>query len=393
MDNQQRGVINIVYSALTGEKVVLPKAFDFSEAVNIAKKHKIESLFYYGALNCGFNQEEPLMQELFMLVCKSIAVSEQQMYAIKEIFSAFNEKKIDYLPLKGTVLKGLYPKSEMRSMGDADILIKTEQYDKIKAVMQKLGYTEIVESDHEFIWNKQNVHIELHKRLIPSYNKDYYEYFGDGWQLTIKSENGTTEFKISDEDQMIYLFTHFAKHYRNSGIGIRHIVDLWVYRQNRTNLNENYIEQELKKLKLNNFYINIFNTFEVWFNGRQNDDKTDLITQVIFNSGVYGTHETRVLSGAYKKTKSVKNVKSIRIISFLKTAFLPYKFMAEKYPVLKKTSILLPVMWVVRFFDILIFKRDKIKTQINDFETSSAERITNYGQALNYVGLDFNFEE
>lgn len=393
MDSKQRGVINIVYSALTGKKVSLPESFEFSEAVKIARRHKIEVLFYYGALNCGLGQEEPLMQELFMLVCGNIAVSEQQLYAVKEIFSAFNEQKIDYLPLKGTVLKELYPKPEMRSMGDADILIKTEQYDKIKAVMQKLGYTEIVESDHEFIWNKQNVHIELHKRLIPSYNKDYYEYFGYGWQLAIESENGTTEFKMSDEDQMIFLFTHFAKHYRNSGIGIRHIVDLWVYRQNKTKLNEDYIERELKKLQLNDFYVNILKTLEVWFGDGQDNDKTDLITQIIFNSGVYGTHETRVLSNAYKKTISGENVKNVRITAFLKTAFLPYKFMADKYPVLKKIPILLPIMWVVRFFDILIFKRDKIKTQINDFETSSAERITDYGQALNYVGLDFNFKE
>lgn len=238
-----------------------------------------------------------------------------------------------------------------------------------------------------------NRHIELHKRLIPSYNKDYYEYFGYGWQLAIESENGTTEFKMSDEDQMIFLFTHFAKHYRNSGIGIRHIVDLWVYQQNKTKLNEDYIERELKKLQLNDFYVNILKTLEVWFGDGQDNDKTDLITQIIFNSGVYGTHETRVLSNAYKKTISGENVKNVRITAFLKTAFLPYKFMADKYPVLKKIPILLPIMWVVRFFDILIFKRDKIKTQINDFETSSAERITDYGQALNYVGLDFNFKE
>ena len=106
--------------------------------------------------------------------------------------------------------------------------------------MQKLGYAEKVESNHEYIWHKAGSYIELHKRLIPTYNKDYYSYFGDGWRLA-KLKDGT-RFSMTDEDQMVYLFTHYAKHYRDAGIGIRHIVDLWVYRNNKPNLNEEYIK-------------------------------------------------------------------------------------------------------------------------------------------------------
>ena len=36
----------------------------------------------------------------------------------------------------------------MRTMGDADILIKTEQYEKIIAIMRNAGFKEAVESDH-----------------------------------------------------------------------------------------------------------------------------------------------------------------------------------------------------------------------------------------------------
>ena len=123
--------------------------------------------------------------------------------------------------LKGTLLKEMYPKKELRAMGDADILIKTEQYDKIKPIMQGLGFEERTESDHELIWRKPQLLLELHKKLIPSYNKDYYAYFGDGWQLGKPNSNFPHRFEMSDEDQMIYLFTHFAKHYRDAGIGIR----------------------------------------------------------------------------------------------------------------------------------------------------------------------------
>lgn len=388
MDSQQRRVIDIVYSALTGEKISLPEDFDFLKGVKIARRHKIEVMFYYGALNCGFGQDEPLIQELFTLVCGNIAVSEQQNYSIKEIFLAFDEQEIDYLPLKGVLLKNIYPKPEMRSMGDADILIKTEQYDKIRPIMVKLGYKKVTESDHEFIWKKNNINIELHKRLIPSYNKDYYSYFGDGWSLA-KLKNGTS-YSMTDEDQLIYLFTHFAKHYRDAGIGIKHMTDLWVYRKSKPLLDEKYIKKELTALQLYGFYVNIINTLAVWFDGIEGDEKTDFITDVIFNSGVYGTRDKHAISDAVKISRSTNKVKTRKLFKLI---FPAYQVMGIKYPLLKKAPFLLPIMWIHRILTTILFKSNRIKAQAQAIDQMSAENINNYQQDLNYVGLDFNFKE
>ena len=388
MDSKQRGVIDIVYSALTGEKISLPEDFDFLKGVKIARRHKIEVMFYYGALNCGFGQDEPLMQELFTLVCGNIAANEQQIYSVKEIFSAFDEQEIDYLPLKGVLLKNIYPKPEMRSMGDADILIKTQQYNKIRPIMVKLGYKKVTESDHEFIWKKNNINIELHKMLIPSYNKDYYSYFGDGWSLA-KLKNGTS-YSMTDEDQLIYLFTHFAKHYRDAGIGIKHMTDLWVYRKSKPALDEKYIKIELTSLQLYDFYVNIINTLSVWFEGRKSDEITDFITEVIFNSGVYGTRDKHAISEAVKISKSTDKVKTRK---FFKLIFPSFQVMGIKYPCLKKAPFLLPIMWIHRILMTILFKGDRIEAQARAIDQMSAENINNYQQSLSFVGLDFNFKE
>ena len=292
------------------------------------------------------------------------------------------------MPLKGTVLKELYPKPEMRSMGDADILIKTNQYDVIKSLMQNLGYSEKIESNHEFIWKKNNINIELHKRLIPSYNKDYYAYYGDGWRLA-KLQNAT-RYSMTDEDQMIYLCTHFAKHYRDAGIGIKHIIDLWIYRKAKPLLDEEYIKNELTELQLYDFYVNVINTLSVWFDGKKADGKTDLITDVIFNSGVYGTGKTYILSEAVKISKSTKLVKTKK---FFKLTFLPYNSMCMKYPILKKAPLLLPILWIYRILRALLFKHNTIKIQKDTLEQMNAENIGKYQDSLNYVGLDFNFRE
>lgn len=393
MDNQQIGIILLIKSAFYGEKYSLPEDFDLEAAAKTAKKHQISAMFYYGALNCGFSQELPIMQKLFFQTCQMMTLSTHQLFAVDEIFSQFDENKIDYMPLKGTLLKKMYPKSEMRIMSDADILIRTEQYDKIKPIMEQLEYTEHIESDHELVWDKKNIHIELHKRLIPSYNKDYYKYFGDGWRLGKPVNEGAVRYEMTPEDEMIYLFTHYAKHYRDAGIGIKHIVDLWVYRKNKVNLYNEYILAELKKLQLDDFYKNTMRTLDVWFDGAQSDEMTEFITQIIFNSGVYGTREAHLLSAAVKASKTQGNAEKARSKRIFKLLFLPYGQMCRRYPIVKKAPVLLPFAWVARWFDVLIFKRKNIKMHNDDLKTTSVENVNDYQQALNFVGLDFDFKE
>lgn len=391
MDNLQAGVITLVRAALTGEHYKLPADFDLEQAAHIGRKHGIVTMLYYGMLNCGVDRTLPLIAKLFQTTCKSILVSERQMDEIQRIFAAFDEKGIAYMPLKGTLIKQLYPKPEMRSMGDADILIKTEQYDLIKPVMEALGFTEKLESDHELIWQKPAAYIELHKRLIPSYNKDYYAYFGNGWKLA-KCCDGT-RYSMTDEDQLIYLFTHFAKHYRDAGIGIRHFVDLWVYRKNKPALDEEYLNQELTKLSLYDFFGNIMDTLAVWFEDRPATDVTDFITAIVFNSGVYGTHEAHILSEAVKKSKSLGSARNVRAHSFFTALFPPYGQMCQKYPFLRKCPVLLPFLWIYRIIISVLFRKNNVKAQQKRINIMRDQNVSGYQDSLHFVGLDFNFKE
>ena len=391
MEKQMLDFLGLLKSVLQNEDYTISEEFNIEQATKLANKHKILPLFYHGAIKCGVPKDSEWMQKLFAVVVRFTATSAIQMKLVGEVFAAFDEAEIDYMPLKGTLLKQMYPLPEMRTMGDADILIRTSQYDRIKPIMEKLGYTEKLESDHELVWQKPNSYIELHKRLIPSYNKDFFAYFGDGWQLG-KEKNGT-RYAMTDEDQMIYLFTHYAKHYRDAGIGLNQILDLWVFKNQKPDLDLDYILQELKKLTLDQFYQNTMDTLAVWFDGKEPTPVTEMISSVIFNSGVYGTYERHILSAALKDAQKSGSAKNVRNKQILKNIFLPYKNMQDKYPVLEKAAILLPVFWGVRIVDVLLFKRKKLKHVSEAYNTAKAENIDAYGQALHFVGLDFNFKE
>ena len=388
MSETQIGIISLIKSAITGEKAVISKDFDWQNAIKAVKKHQIAPLIYYGIINSCIKVSEDLLSLLENTTCQCIALNHNQIFELENIYKAFNESGIEYMPLKGAVLKKLYPKPEMRVMGDGDILIKSEQYEIIREAMQSLGYTEFIESDHEFIWNKPNIHIELHKRLIPSYNKDYYLYYGDGWKFA-KPDAGSC-CKMSDEDTFVYIFTHYAKHYRDGGIGIRHITDLYVFLTSNPKLDKKYIETELNKLGLLKFYKNTINTIDVWFNNKQANDISDFITDRIFESGSYGTYVSHILSGAVKSSNFGKNAKFKKIFNLI---FPPYKDMSRKYPVLKKIPLLLPFMWISRIINILFTKKYKIAEHRKELKYMSEENIAKYKKELNYVGIDLNFNK
>ena len=74
--------------------------------------------------------------------------------------------------------------------------------------MVDLGFVQGSESDHEYVWKSKSLLLELHKCLIPSYNKDYYAYFGDGWGKAVLCEGSKYRYEMSKEDQFVYLFCH-----------------------------------------------------------------------------------------------------------------------------------------------------------------------------------------
>ena len=387
MHDVQRDMINLIRSGLTGQKHPIRPDFSLEHALPFIAAHNLATLCYYGAIANEIDATSPAMKELFGTVCYHVYCNEQQMKLAKQIFALFDQEKIDYMPLKGILLKDLYPRPEMRVMGDIDVLIKTEQYKNIKPIMHQLSFQEFAESDHELIWSHNEFHVELHKRLIPSYNEDFYSYFGDGWQLAKKKS--ATLYAMTDEDMLIYLFTHFAKHYRDGGIGIKQTVDLWLFREKHLDLNEEYIRRELSKLKLCAFYDNVLKTLDVWFSDAPSSDVTDLITNVIFKSGVFGNKSSHVLSQEIRATaRSGKSTsKAARLINL---AFMPYSSMCIKYPFLKRVPILLPVMWVVRWIDILFFKRHRVKEKMHDFNLLEKDKVEAYRQELSAVGLSFN---
>lgn len=389
MESMEKGLITLLKSSILQKSEVLPEGFDLEQAYPMVKKHHMASLIFDGANRCGISAQEPIMQKLFQSYYKALRVSEGQLRALKKLLTAFEENGIDHMPLKGCNMKSLYPAPELRMMGDADILIRMEQYEKIRPILQNLGFEEKQETDHELVWQSKGLYLELHKRLIPSYNKDLSPYFGDGWKLA--RPVGGCRYGMKPEDEWIFLFTHFAKHYRDGGIGCRHVVDLWVYLRSHPELDQAAVKQTLGELRLLAFYENILDLIEYWFHDGPGSEKLEYISEYIFNSGSWGADASRALSRAVRDSNRALPGVSGRMLYIWQVLFLPVDILKDKYTILKKHPWMLPLVWLVRPFYKVIFEWKTLKRQQMNLEALSEDNLENRRKLLNYVGLDYNF--
>lgn len=389
MKQSHIGILTLLKSAIIQQKIALLEGFQLQDADEHINRHHIASLIYEGALLCNIPQNDIRLLQLFQKYCKALQVSERQLRELERIYNAFEENGIDYMPLKGCKMKALYPKPELRNMGDADILIRTEQYDKIRSVMQSLQFTEGEETVHELVWKSDALYLELHKHLIPSYNRDFYGYFGEGWARA-KLLRGT-QYTMTPEDEFIFLFTHFAKHYRDGGIGCRHVVDLWVFLRSHPELDLDYIQTELKKLQLLDFYRNIRRLISTWFEDQESDSRTDFLTEFIFASGSFGQIENRVLSRAVRDANHSVLGFSGKLLYFWNLAFPGTEILQGKYTILKKHPCLLPLVWLIRPFYKVLFEWRSLRQQQRNLAAFDEDGMENHQKMLHYVGLDYNF--
>lgn len=385
----ERGILTLVRNAVNGEKRPLPKDFDYKQAYEFGKKHQIIPLLYYGGAHIEDFVNSSVGTTFLMTTMKLASFSENQLKEIALLQDSFEKNGIEYMKLKGANLKALYPLGEMRLMSDADILIREKQMPQIKDALIELGYEYKAHSDYEWIWQKPELALELHKGLVPVYQKDLYAYFGDGWERAVRVE-GKSEYAMSKEDEFVHLFAHLVKHYRDAGVGIKHFVDIYAYLNSNKDVNMEYVELTLKKLKLYDFFVNVKNTVNAWFCDTELDEISEFITQKVFESGVYGQKLASLTAAKLREKKQGK--KRTGLGKFFVHIFPTFITMRSLFPVLDKAPILLPFMWVWRWLCIIFKEKEKVKRYKENSKIEITDQsISEYQCELNYVGLDYNF--
>lgn len=377
-----RDMLDIITAVIKGKKINLSEMdIDWESMLKLCEYHGVTNLMAYAADSSVPKEYLAKFHQASMIATSRTA---QFDFATEEIRNEFEKNKISYMLLKGHIMRGYYPSPEMRTMCDVDLLIKEEDDEKIQKIMAELGYTmknEFGRDDEKSYYRPPHCSYDMHTQLVSDSHKKLKAYYGTGWRVAKKdTEYG---YVMSNEDFFIFLLAHFTKHYANAGIGVRPILDIWIFLDKfNDTLDWDYINQELDKMQMKEFCYNIFRLSKVWFDGEASDETTDDMTRYILFSGMYGT------TGNWYRAKKVQADNKLvhNVKGKLNAIFLNRRYMEQFYPKLKEKPYLLGYYWCKRIV-VKLFDGSGAKYVKNQKKTN-AERTNATEQHFNAVGLE-----
>lgn len=340
-------LFEILKSFLKNEKLNIKEISveTLEELFILSRKHDLAHLVSDVLYNNGvINEESEIAPYFKQAQFDALFRYTRQDNAKQQIYSLFEEEKITFLPLKGSVLRDFYEESYMRTSGDIDVLVTEENIQKAKCLLcEKLGYTVKEENKvHDIsLYTPDGVHIELHFNIL-EHMENIDKVLARVWDYTEKTE--TFKKSMTPEYFMFHHIAHMYYHFVNGGCGVRPFVDLYIMKENLV-----FCEKELKKLcdecNITKFYYTMMELCDIWFGDGKHTKITKIIEEYILTGGVYGSIENKT---AIKETKEGNKANYI-----LKRIFIPYNGMKYRYPVIKKYKFLYPATLVLRMIEAL----------------------------------------
>ncbi|MGN0561772.1 MAG: nucleotidyltransferase family protein [Candidatus Fimenecus sp.] len=351
--------LSVVSAALCGTPVPpKPENVDFADIYRLAARNAVQGLFYLAFSPLQDTVPEEVFARLkkaYQLEC--VRETAQQAF-LKELRADFTAEGIDFMLLKGTHLKSLYPQPEMRFMVDMDVLVRENSIEKAKEILLQKGLELHFDNGKDIVFRKKPfLTVELHRSL---FQEEYYmyPYFAAAWERTENADG--TEYKMPANDLYVYTLAHLAEHYLEAGSCFRPMMDLFLMEKTYADtLDFDYIDKQFAEIGILEFARNVRRLSKAMFGDAVHDDALLLMENyIVLGPPVENAAE------ASKAATSQKS-KSRRIFE---TLFPKYRHMALKYPILKKLPVLLPIFWLIRIFQYtftkdkrLIAKREQIK--------------------------------
>jgi hypothetical protein len=298
------------------------------------------------------------------------------------LFAWMEQQGIWHMPLKGSILKDLYPKVGMRQMADNDILYDKNFQLTVKDYMQSRGYKVIsVGKGTHDVYEKPPVYnFELHTALFgPEHDPAWTSYYANVKQRLLKDEGKAYAYHFRDEDFYVYLLTHAFKHYDSSGTGLRSLLDVYVYIwTNGSTLDWKYIRQEEEKLGIAAFEHQcrvlsqkLFDEPNTKYEQLLSEDEQEMLLY-FSGSGMYGT----TLNRTKKRLEQIQPdgapiTRKTRILYYWQRLFPNMDWFKAYAPFCYRHKWSIPFFLVYRFCRGMLFRRQKVK-----YELQSLRKIT-----------------
>ena len=393
MEKTNLEFLSLLKSSLKNEKYDGEK-IDFEDLVYIYKMseiHHVVPMIYNAAYNedffkeCDANFQAMFKSSAFRYIFSQI----QRTNHFLEVYKKLSEKNIKILVFKGIIFRNMYNNPDDRISSDEDILIKKEDYEKVKEFFLSEGFEFIDKGEECAYFSKSTgLCIEVSTSLFSHESKAYghlNKLFEDVFEKSIKINIDKIDIlTLSHEQHLIYIVFHNMKHFLTGGFGIRQVADFSKYIETYGEyINWKKFWSDLKDLNYDTFALNLieislkylgFNDDKITypdnitsFDELKNSQKyyinSESLINDILDAGVFGASTMDRKHTALMTLDAVEDKKKS---NRLKAVFPNVNYLKDNYTYLQKYPILLPVAWGQRILSYL--KKNKTSSYINTME-------------------------
>lgn len=372
MNYQTENFLSIIKYGLKRASLIqtpkLQEPVDWDVLSNIAKQHNLLALFHEFAYK--FSEYEQNFNHSINTT-HSINIVAQQVKKTDmflNVYRAFLEEDLHPIVMKGIVCRQMYGEyAEHRPSGDEDILVKKEEFHKIKAVLERLGFVcaqpDVTRAqldkiqDVGFYEKSTRFLIEVHINLMGNRNhmciqmgNSFHEVFENVQIIKVKDVPITT---MSYTEHYLFLVLHAFKHFAQNGVGIRQMLDVLLYQEKyEQQIEWKWIRKELEKNSATTYlgdlqYIGI-KYLELNLNILFETCSPEVLLEDMMEIGVFGRQE-QADKVALSITLSSFDYKGKAVVRWIRTCFPSKKQMLEATPYLLEKPWMLPVEWLKRW--------------------------------------------
>lgn len=390
IDCRDQTINNVIYlatRALNQESVSRDEleSMDLPSVFNYAHKSSISAIVF-SAINNALSEEELNDENSPYFQYKILRLNAYRRNTLFDqetvkLIDFFEKEKIWYLPLKGSVIKNMYPSPDLREMNDVDILIDPNGREKTREFMLAEGYTikppeegqtEEDGNSDEYI-KDPFLFFEIHKFLIEDYRSPKQaEYFNNIKNRLVRDGDGYS-YHFTDEDFYLYMISHAYKHFIGNGIGLRFLMDVYVYLNKKDSLDFEYIENKCSEFDIQGFESDIRKLSSMIFDLDQSFSLDDLapsqrkMLEGCLVSETFGTLEGRWKSETYKMTENANNDLTKR--DYIKKRIFPdERWYRIHHPFVARHKILKGPFVIYRLVVLGFRGRNRIKREMDYFD-------------------------
>ena len=356
----------------------------------VSEAQGLSCMVYHALYKLGLDRLGEQAEAMFRKAHKAyVTHSIMQELEFTRVSAALDSCGIDYIPLKGWYTRELYPEAVMRYMGDIDILVNDADRKKINSLLLPMGYTCSDFMVYDFDkYRKGRMELEMHSQLDKDGLKDS-SLFDEPFELA-KPVGGHC-YRMTDDNAYIYTVAHGMKHFMNSGTGLRTLLDIYLYNK-KCGIDKQYVLQFAEKLGIKKYLLTMETLAEKTFGqakpltGGELDSDSVTLLSFLLKSGAGGRQST--LDAALLDRSGKGGRGGSKLSYFWRMLFPAFATMKKRNPILKKAPILLPFMYIKRWFELIFKKRERLKAGLERYNAIEDKAVEDLRNIHRLAGLE-----